>query len=220
MADPTDKIPGSSNIQPSKSLPSSEEQATPSKSGGQSFESYMQPEQGSSAKPSGESQEVTPFDLAGKAQPIATPTMESVLAQVNSNSSLVGDLQNEFQNNKDKLKLKQSQKYLLRNKLKSANQKIRTSAQTAGVDPGAAPNWAAKKNPIEKFIGLLGDSQLQLSKTQTMISNLRDKNGMISPGNLLLIQTKLAKAQQELEYSSVLLSKAVDDIKQMFNIQI
>ena len=53
-----------------------------------------------------------------------------------------------------------------------------------------------------------------------MIQNMKLKGGSLSPAALLTIQVKLAKAQQELEYSSVLLSKAVDDIKTMFNIQL
>jgi len=42
----------------------------------------------------------------------------------------------------------------------------------------------------------------------------------MNPGDILLIQVKLAKAKQELEYSSVLLSTAVRDIKTLFNIQL
>jgi hypothetical protein len=37
---------------------------------------------------------------------------------------------------------------------------------------------------------------------------------------MLLIQVKMNKAQQALEYSSVLLGKAVEDIKTLFNVQI
>jgi len=69
-------------------------------------------------------------------------------------------------------------------------------------------------------LGLITDGQDQLNKTQDMIQNMKLSDGTISPAQLLLIQVKMAKAQQELEYSSVLLSKAVDDIKTMFNIQL
>jgi hypothetical protein len=42
----------------------------------------------------------------------------------------------------------------------------------------------------------------------------------MSPGDFLLVQLKLNKAQQLLEFSSVLLSNAVSDIKQFMQIQI
>ncbi|MEM7174885.1 MAG: hypothetical protein AAF443_03010 [Chlamydiota bacterium] len=222
MADSTEDIPGASGINSPGQIPGSDDQTTPSS--GQSFESYMQPEQGSTegSPNASEGKSAGPIDLAAQDHPIgAPPTMDSILQQMSSTSSMVGDLQNQLYNNKDKLKLKQTKKNsLFRGKITSSNQNIRTAAQKAGVDPGSPPNWSAKKSPVEKFLALLGDSQVQLQNTQKMVTELRDKNGMISPGNLLLIQTKLARAQQELEYSSVLLTKAVDDIKQMFNIQI
>ena len=79
---------------------------------------------------------------------------------------------------------------------------------------------AVKQNPIVKLFGLAVDSQNQLKQIQGILANPREKDGSINPGTLLLVQTKLAQAQQKLEYASVLLSKAVDAIKQLFNIQI
>ncbi len=224
MADPTDPIPNSSGITPNKGIPGSEDQSTTSSSQ-KPFSDYMEPQQQPTETSKGATQEVgtSPLDLAAQGHPPAPgtpPTLDTVQSQISSNSSLLGDLQQGLATNKDKLKFKPTDKYRLRNQLNSSNEKIRTAAEKAGVEPGPPPNWATKKSPVDKFLALVGDSQVQLQNTQKMITHLRDKNGMISPGNLLLIQTKLAKAQQELEYSSVLLTKAVDAVKQMFNIQI
>ena len=47
------------------------------------------------------------------------------------------------------------------------------------------------------------------------------KNGhKMSAGELLLVQVRLQKAQQELDYTSVLLGKALDMVKTIFNVQI
>ena len=116
-------------------------------------------------------------------------------------------------NNKN-LNLRQSQKYLLRNKLTSSNQNIRTAAQKTGVDTGDAPSQFNRKNPVTKIFSasfLIPKNQLQNAQSKINEMNISGKS--LNPGDLLLIQVKLAKAQQELEYSSVLLSTAVSDIK-------
>lgn len=210
-----DEIPNASNIDPTKSIQPGEEQgAKPS----QSFESFMKEEQGAQGGTKAEGP--SPFDLAaqGKSATTAGPTHESVLGQMNSTSSVLGDLQTQM-NNKN-LNLRQSQKYLLRNKLTSANQNIRAAAKKTGVDTGDPPTQFNRKNPVAKFLGLLSDSQSQLQSAQSSIQNLNSNGQSLNPGDLLMIQVKMAKAQQELEYSSVLLSTAVSDIKTLFNIQL
>lgn len=212
----SEDISGPSNIDPTKSIqPGGQEQAKPS----QSFESYMK-EGGGPQAPSTKTEGPSPFDLAvqGKTAVTTGPTNESILGQMNSTSSVLGDLQKQM-NNKN-LNLRQSQKYLLRNKLTNANQNIRTAAQKTGADIGPPVFQFNRKNPVNKFLGLLSDSQSQLSNAQSKIQELNSNGQSMNPGDLLLIQVKLAKAQQELEYSSVLLSTAVSDIKTLFNIQL
>ncbi len=210
-----EEISSATNIDPTKSI-QSEEQEQPKPS--QSFDSFMK--EGGPQTPGAKTEGPSPFDLAaqGKAAVSTGPTHESVLGQMNSTASVLGDLQSQL-NNKN-LNLRQSQKYLLRNKLTSANQNIRTAAQKTGADVGPPVQQFNRKNPVNKFLGLLADSQNQLSNAQTKIKELNSNGMSMNPGDLLLIQVKLAKAQQELEYSSVLLSTAVSDIKTLFNIQL
>ncbi|MDJ0651638.1 MAG: hypothetical protein QNJ27_01305 [Simkaniaceae bacterium] len=210
-----EKIPNATNIDPIKSMqPADQEQPKPSAS----FDSFMK--EGSSQISSAKTEDLSPFDLAaqGKTAISTGPTHKSVLGQMNSTASVLGDLQTQL-NNKN-LNLRQSQKYLLRNKLTSANQNIRTAAQKTGADVGSPVEPFNRKNPVNKFLGLLSDSQNQLSNAQAKIKELNANGTSMNPGNLLLIQVKLAKAQQELEYSSILLSTAVSDIKTLFNIQL
>ncbi|WP_420422053.1 hypothetical protein [Simkania sp.] len=205
-----------SNIESTKSIqPGEEQQSQP----GESFKSYMEGGEQAGQAP-GKSGGITPFDLAGQGGMAASaaPSMDTLVGQMNSASSVLGDLQNQLHTKN--LNLKQSQKYLLRNKLSSANQDIRSAADKAGVGVGEPPPTSARQSPVTKFLGLITDGQEQLNKTQDMIQNMKMEGGSLSPAALLTIQVKLAKAQQELEYSSVLLSKAVDDIKTMFNIQL
>ena len=162
----------------------------------------------------------SPLDLAsGTMQPLQVgPTNESIMSQMHSTSSVLGDLQNRL--SQKNLNLKQSHKYLLKNKLSSAHQNIQTVASKMGAETTQPPALMSRSNPVHKFLGLLSDSQAQLSGAQAKIQELNSQGQAMSPGELLLIQVKLAKAQQELEYSSVLLSTATSDIKTLFNIQL
>ena len=53
------------------------------------------------------------------------------------------------------------------------------------------------------------------------LRNMLQKGGAgLNPGDLLLVQIKMNKAQQLIDFSTVVMSKAIDDIKQLFNLQI
>lgn len=204
---PTDRPKAPAAITPG------EEQQQPSTS----FETYMhQPKTSSAQSPTAG---VSPYDLAGQgkvAQPI--PTQEALNTQLKAASSQLGDIQNQL--NTKNLTLKQSQKYLLRNKLKNANDFIRTATAKTGAELTQPPTLLSRQNPIQKYLAMVTDSQKNLENAQSQLQKLSTNGQTMEPGQLLLIQVKLSKAQQELEYSSILLSKAIDDIKTLFNIQL
>ncbi|MCH9631215.1 MAG: hypothetical protein S4CHLAM37_12370 [Chlamydiia bacterium] len=161
----------------------------------------------------------SPLDLARQqGHPTTQPTMATIQTQMNSTSGSLGDVQNQLHTKN--LKLKQSQKYLLRNKLSEANAHVRTAASKAGVKVGNPPTMNTRQNPVKRYLAYVTDSQDQLASAQKKIKDLAASGHSLSPGQMLLIQIKLNKASQAIEYSTVLLSKAVDDIKMLFNVQI
>ncbi len=205
------QVPRVERVEVTPPIEGSEETAV----SGKPFSSYMQGE--SSLKPTAQSSP-SPMDIARpQPTPSVPPTIESISTQMQTTSSALGDLQNKL--NTPNLKLKPSQKYLLRNKLQEANTQIRAVAEKSGVEVGPNVSTLARNNPIAKFLAYVTDGEKQLDQAQQSLANFQ-KKGSISPGDMLLMQVKLAKAQQEIEYSSVLLSKAVDDIKVIFNVQI
>lgn len=208
-------VRGIDGIKPAKPIPDGKEEPNSD----QSFQSYMDTTGKTAPKAPGEpgSTAPTPFDLAGGQKSLAPPTEETVAGQMNSASGVLGDIQTQLKTKN--LKLKPSQKYLLRNKLNESNSMIRSAATKLGVKVGAPPKMMSRQNPIARFLSMVNDSQVQLEAAQNKIKNL-NKEGKMNPGDLLLVQIKISKAQQELEYSSVLLSKAVEDVKTLFNIQI
>jgi len=84
-------------------------------------------------------------------------------------------------------------------------------------DPSKRPPPGA--GPLERFISLVSDGQNRLQQVRENLSQM-GKKGQLSPRDYLLIQIKLSAAQQEIEYTSVLLGKMVDTLKTTLNIQI
>lgn len=195
-----------------------EQKSTPTP--GKGFESYMEkageniPTQGT-----GKTTPTSPFDLAQAQSPLATgPTFDSLLNQVKASQGMLGDMSNDL--NTKNLKLKQSQRYLLRSKLKNANGYLKAANTKMGAkapEEEAAPSGGGI---MGKFLNYIGNGQANLAAAQQQLMNLKGKGDALKPADFLAIQVKLAHAQQEIEYASIMLSKAVDDFKTLMNIQL
>jgi hypothetical protein len=222
MADqftPSEQIPGAPRVGPTP--PIGEEGGKTQIPTSESFKSFMQTPGGMPATGTGKTPLVTPFDLAQQSGPklAAGPTMQTLLTQAAQAQVTLGDISTQL--NTPKLSLKQSQKYLLKNKLTSANAHLRSANSKLGIDPlPAEPETPSDGGPIGKFLGYVTDGQNQLQAAQGQLQELNKNGSNVNPADLLLVQIKLNKAQQELEYSSILLSNAVSDIKMLFGIQL
>jgi hypothetical protein len=184
----------------------------------QSFSSFMQ--QGSPLASAGKTPLVSPFSMMQGTTPLAqaaTPTLDTLLAQVNNVQSTMGDISTQL--NTPNLKLKASTKYVVKNKLTDANMTMRSANQKLGADLPEEPDVSTFSGPLGKFFAYLSDGQAQMEAAKQQLQNLKAKGDSISPGDFLLIQVKLNKAQQELEFTSVLLSNAVSALKMLMQVQ-
>ena len=186
------------------------------------FAGYMSEPVSSGSNPvqNPNAQSPSPMELAnrGKQAVGAAPTLLDVQKQMQSVSGTLGDIKNQLHTRG--LKLKQSDKYLLRSKLGSATDNIRSAASRSGVEVGIAPDLSTRTNPISKFLALVTDGQRQIGSAAEEIKNLDNTGQSMSAAKLLLIQAKLQKADQELNFTSALLGKATEMIKTLFNVQI
>lgn len=185
---------------------------------GKGFESYME-KAGQQLQNSGKTTASSPFDLAKSPAPLASgPTFDSLLSQVKSSQVMLSDMNNDL--NTKNLKLKQSQRYVLRSKLTSANNYLQAANVKMGTQtPPLAPHTTGG-GIMGKFLNYISDGQSNLMAAQQQLLNLKGKGDALKPADFLAIQIKLAHAQQEIEYASVMLSKAVDDLKTLMNIQL
>jgi hypothetical protein len=187
---------------------------------GAPFSSFMQEAKGMpTTESSGKSSMVSPFDLS-KGQSLATsaPTLDTLLNQVKNAHETLGDLSTNM--NTPGLKLKPSQKYLLKNKMSDANENMRVANAKLGAEIPGEPDPTKFQGPLAKFLSLLADGQGQMAAAQQQLENLKSKGMNMQPADFLMIQIKMNKAQQQLEYSSVLLSNAVSSLKQLMQVQL
>lgn len=180
------------------------------------FQNYMQPTQ----TPSPTQGVPSPFDLsqAGGHPITGKPSMDSLLTQINQTEKTMGDV-NRFLNTPN-LKLNHAQKYLIGNKLADSKAYINSATSKVGVEPAPPKDLTPGSTPLMKFVALISDGMSQMHAAKTQLEQMKMDGKSLNPGELLLMQVKLGKAQTEIEYASILLSKAVEIPNKFFQIQI
>lgn len=190
---------------------------TPGKPG-EGFESYME-KAGMQTQGTGGTVATSPFDLANAQTPLAAgPNFDTLMSQVKSSQVMLGDMSTDL--NTKGLKLKQSQRNLLGSKLKNANNYLKAANVKMGSEPLSPPPTATGGGIMGKFLNYVSEGQGNLAAAQQQLLNLKGKGDALKPADFLSIQMKLGNAQREIEYSSIMLSKAVDDFKTLMNIQL
>ena len=212
MPDIPSKINDIDAVQGSKPIESSDQQAP------KPFSEYMENQAPQPPSATG-AQGVAPLEGPKPNAALTTaPTMESVHDQMGQTLGSMKTMQDQLATSN--LKLKPHAKYLINNKLSEANSKIRDAASKVGVELGDPPGNVGRNNPVVKFLSFLTDGTRQLNAAQNHIAALSKGGKSLKPAELLLVQVKLARAQQEIEYASTILSNAVSSIKSLFNTQI
>lgn len=212
-----DKSPD--RITPGKALePSSG--TTPQKAPTKDFQSFMQGESPSAARGqvSQASKTPSPAEITrGTTFQTAGPSFDSILAQAKTARDSLGTVETQLK--EPNLKLKRSQTHLIKNKLTDANEYIRAAAGKVGVN-GAPMKTPSGGSPLERFLAYVNDGQDQLVQVQQKLKELSAKGQQLNAADMLAVTVKMNLAQQEIEYSSTLLGKVIDSIKQMINVQL
>lgn len=194
----------------------------------QSFASLMQ-----SKEPAAKGQEmmshkvsnVSPFDLASNgARPIGTPNIETLMAQTNLAHNTMTTVQTQLSH--PDLKLKASQKYLVKNKLSDANTNLRAANAKMGIVPTENNEELAKAStkgsgPIaQHLLRYVTDGLDQLEAAKKQLGAISAQGANLSPAEFMLVQLKMNKAQQELDFTSAVLGKSIEGFKSIMNVQI
>lgn len=200
------------NIAPPKPLGSESTMPQP----GQSFQSYV--ERGAAPGSVPGSEAPTPIDLSRTTSlQVSTPTVPSLLAQARAAQDTLGRVQKQLQT--PNLQLKRSQAHLMRNKLTDARDYTQAAATKLGLDslPMSTPD---APGVVARFLSYINDGQNQFAAIQAKLNEMATSGQQMNPGDMMVLQSKMALAQQEIEYSSVLLSRITSSITTIMSIQL
>jgi hypothetical protein len=138
---------------------------------------------------------------------------KNIIAQIDQVKTQLSQAQTE---------IKPSYQTLLRNRLSHIDDNLKIALSKAGVEYTPPPNLAntGNKNPIERFINFLSNSQSQLENLDGTIGKLNMEGMQITPANMLAIQLKMSYVQQQIELFTSLLNKALESTKTIMNVQV
>lgn len=210
-----DQTPAPDKIDPRKAIePSAPTRSQP----GTEFQSLMQKPEGSTpSAPMQGGTSPSPVELAKPIQQNTTPTLTSLRSQTGFLQDSLGTVHDQI--NTPYLKLKRSQTQLLKGKLGDANMHLDGAVETLGAKAPAAK--APKQGgAMGRLMAYIDNGQAKLGAVQKKLDEMLKSNEEMNPAAMMLVQIKMGQAQQEIEYSSVMLSKVVDALKQLFNIQL
>lgn len=117
------------------------------------------------------------------------------------------------------LELKKSVQGLLKNKLSHIDDSLRIALTKAGVEYKVPNKADVSANPIERFLGYLTNGQAQLQNLTTDVQTFAASKEL-SPAVMLAVQVKVGYIQQELEFFTNLLNKALESTKTIMNVQV
>lgn len=119
------------------------------------------------------------------------------------------------------VEIKNDYKQILRNKLEHVDESLKIALDKAGVEY-VAPIAAEQSGntPIERFMNLLTQGQEQLGQLGGQLQKLGNTRENINPANLLMVQMKVNYIQQELEFFTSVLNKALEGTKTIMNVQV
>ena len=209
---PPSDVPEYGRIEPEKSMPTGPQ----SKPDAKAFESYMNEK---AEKPEGQ-EAPSPLQLpSGKEQQAAiAPSIDTLQGQISETTTKLNDIKDKLQT--PNLNLKNSHQKLLNTKLTEANDHLQKATEYLGTNEITPTPIPEDAGPVTKFLGYLTDGQNRLNQAKEQLKQISAKKGQLQPAEMMLIQINLSQAQQEIEFSSVLLSKVTDALKQTLSIQL
>lgn len=117
------------------------------------------------------------------------------------------------------LRLTPAHDAILTDKLIHIDSSLKTSLAKVGVEVKAT-EIAPTTNPLVKYLNYLTNSDKQMSTLVGEIQGLNATKSRLRPDQLLALQIKLNYVQQQIEFFTNVLNKAVEGTKTIMNVQV
>lgn len=118
------------------------------------------------------------------------------------------------------LDLKGPVQTILKSKLEHIDENLKIAINKAGGEYTPAEKPAGLMQPIDRFLGMLSHGQNQLETLGSDVQKLQAMGKQLTPSDMLLIQIKVGRIQQEIELFTSMLNKALESTKTIMNVQI
>jgi len=117
------------------------------------------------------------------------------------------------------IQLKDSVQNLMKNKLSNIDDNVKIALSKVGAE--YEPKETSRVlNPAKRLLGMLSYSQQSLQAIGTKIESMAASGEGISPGQMLSVQIKMHTVAQEMEFFTSLLSKSIESVKTVMNVQV
>ncbi|MGZ3732868.1 MAG: hypothetical protein ACXU9U_03935, partial [Parachlamydiaceae bacterium] len=114
---------------------------------------------------------------------------QELIAQAQETVGRISELKEKLGN--PSLELKGSVKQALSNKLSHIDDNLKIALSRSGIEYTPPPAPTKSQNSIERFLGLLSDSQDKLNTLSTDISRMDSQGLQFSPATMLVLQMKV-----------------------------
>lgn len=150
---------------------------------------------------------------------LANASTQDLIAQAHDVIGKISTLKDQLAT--PNLELKGSVQNVLKNKLTHIDENLKVVMNRAGVEyvQPANNNINNAANPIDRFLGYLTNGQSQLEHLAEDVNAMGTKKEL-TPANMLVIQIKIGFIQQELEFFTATLNKALESTKTIMNVQV
>ncbi len=147
-----------------------------------------------------------------------TPSMKQLLTQAENTVEKIDSVKRKLAT--PELGLPPSVQNVLRSKLTHIDESLKIALSKVGVDYVPPDKPKGLISPVQRFIGYLTHSQGQLESLGAEAQRLHDNRDQLSASSLLSIQLKVGLIQQQLEFFSNVLNKALESTKTIMNVQV
>lgn len=158
-------------------------------------------------------------EIRGQMKNIADLRPEDIKAQAKELNSKLETLKKSLASSKEEIK--PAYHKVLEHRLSHIDDNLKIALSKVGVESeatSAAPT--TERNPTKRFISMLTDSQKQIDSLHNSMEMLEMQEGSLSPATMLTLQIKVNQVQHQIELFTGLLSKALDSVKQVMNVQV
>lgn len=160
-------------------------------------------------------------DVTNRVDSFNRKSPEEILAQTKSVIAEIDTIKQKLRT--PDLKIEPSVQTLMQSKLNHIDDKLRVAVEKVGGEYTTLETREARaslRNPIERFLASMEDSESQLQNIGKTVMALGNDREHLSPATLLMLQVKVGFVQQELEFFTSLLNKSLESTKTLMNVQV